>query len=57
VWNISYEKVACLNNWVGHSDPAALGSVTELGDGACCPGEVTVGLCSMVFSVGVLTKC
>ena len=42
VWNVSYELVSCTGNWMGASDPAAMGSVTTLGDSVCCPGEVTV---------------
>jgi hypothetical protein len=42
VWNITYESVACTPDWAGSKDPAALGSVTALGDGGCCPGDVTV---------------
>ncbi|KZT38852.1 hypothetical protein SISSUDRAFT_712798 [Sistotremastrum suecicum HHB10207 ss-3] len=41
VWNISYEIVTCTPNWAGSSTPAAMGSVTNLGDSVCCPGDVT----------------
>lgn len=41
VWNISYESVSCQSNWAGSKDAAALGSVTALGDGGCCPADPT----------------
>ncbi|KAG8970336.1 hypothetical protein FRC03_009609 [Tulasnella sp. 419] len=42
VWNISYESISC-SAWGGWKDQAALGSVPELENGACCPAEVSVG--------------
>jgi hypothetical protein len=41
VWNISYETVTCQSDWAGWKDSAALGSVTALGDGGCCPANPT----------------
>jgi len=37
VWNISYAAVPCEDSWPGSNNPAALGSVPSLEDGACCP--------------------
>ena len=43
VWNISYEVIPCLpNNWAGIQNQAALGSVADVGDGACCPADPVV---------------
>lgn len=39
VWNISYQSVSCVDNWAGGHDPAALGSVNNLGDSVCCPAD------------------
>ncbi|KAG8835274.1 hypothetical protein FRC20_003309 [Serendipita sp. 405] len=44
VWNASYEAVHC-SNWEGWEDPAALGSVTNLGDSVCCPNDVSNVTC------------
>ncbi|KAF7376286.1 Expansin-like EG45 domain-containing protein [Mycena sanguinolenta] len=41
VWNISYQTVPCLSNWAGANNKAALGSVSDLGDSACCPANPT----------------
>jgi hypothetical protein len=38
VWNATYESTSC-SNWSGWNDPAALGSVTTLGDSVCCPAD------------------
>jgi len=38
VWNATYEATPC-SNWSGWNDPAALGSVTTLGDSVCCPAD------------------
>jgi len=56
VWNISYEVVTCDPNWAGHSDLAALGSVPSLGDGVCCPAEVTASNICPSFSEDSGTK-
>ncbi|KDQ57810.1 hypothetical protein JAAARDRAFT_194081 [Jaapia argillacea MUCL 33604] len=40
VWNISYQSVSC-QEWAGYKDASALGSVTSLGSGACCPDNPT----------------
>ncbi|KAF8757209.1 hypothetical protein RHS01_04068 [Rhizoctonia solani] len=39
VWNVSYQSVLCADNWAGGHDPAALGSVNNLGDSVCCPAD------------------
>lgn len=39
VWNISYQSVSCIDDWAGGHDPAALGSVDELGSSAYCPAD------------------
>ncbi|KAF8488413.1 RlpA-like double-psi beta-barrel-protein domain-containing protein-containing protein [Gautieria morchelliformis] len=39
VWNISYAAVPCQKEWAGFSNAAALGSVTNLGNGVCCPAD------------------
>ncbi|KAG8690198.1 hypothetical protein FRC11_013223 [Ceratobasidium sp. 423] len=39
VWNVSYQSVSCVNSWAGGHDPAALGSVNNLGDSVCCPAD------------------
>ncbi|CAE6447594.1 unnamed protein product [Rhizoctonia solani] len=39
VWNVSYQSVLCVDNWAGGHDPAALGSVNNLGDSVCCPAD------------------
>lgn len=41
VWKINYESVACMDNWAGAHDKAALGSVPDLETGACCPDDPT----------------
>jgi len=41
VWNITYESISCLPNWSGARNAAALGSVANLGTGACCPVNPT----------------
>ncbi|KAJ7178351.1 RlpA-like double-psi beta-barrel-protein domain-containing protein-containing protein [Mycena crocata] len=42
VWNVSYQTIACLPNWSGAKNPAALGSVTNLGnESVCCPANPT----------------
>jgi len=42
VWNVSYETVACIPNWAGSHNAAALGSVSNQGpDSACCPADPT----------------
>ncbi|KXN91017.1 hypothetical protein AN958_03084 [Leucoagaricus sp. SymC.cos] len=41
VWIIKYESVSCLQNWAGAKNKAALGSVADLGTGACCPDDPT----------------
>lgn len=41
VWNISYQSVSCASNWSGSKDAAALGSVPNLENGACCPTNPT----------------
>lgn len=43
MWHITYESVPCLSNWSGAKNPAALGSVKELGTSACCPAEPQPG--------------
>ncbi|KAF8160778.1 RlpA-like double-psi beta-barrel-protein domain-containing protein-containing protein [Crassisporium funariophilum] len=43
VWNITYQSVACASDWPGAKDPAALGSVKELGLSGCCPADPTPG--------------
>ncbi|KAH7108089.1 RlpA-like double-psi beta-barrel-protein domain-containing protein-containing protein [Auriculariales sp. MPI-PUGE-AT-0066] len=40
VWNISYTEVACTGSWDGAGDASAMGSVNNLGDSVCCPGDV-----------------
>ncbi|EPQ57324.1 hypothetical protein GLOTRDRAFT_58604 [Gloeophyllum trabeum ATCC 11539] len=40
VWNVSYQAVSC-TEWSGYKNAAALGSVTSLGSGACCPANPT----------------
>ncbi|KAF8514234.1 RlpA-like double-psi beta-barrel-protein domain-containing protein-containing protein [Hysterangium stoloniferum] len=39
VWNISYAAIPCQEEWGGANNPAALGSVPSLADGACCPAD------------------
>ncbi|KAJ1304315.1 hypothetical protein OPQ81_005475 [Rhizoctonia solani] len=39
VWNVSYQSVSCVDSWAGGHDPAALGSVNNLGDSVCCPAD------------------
>ncbi|QRW08001.1 hypothetical protein RhiLY_07000 [Ceratobasidium sp. AG-Ba] len=39
VWNISYQSVSCVDHWAGGHDPAALGSVNNLGNSVCCPAD------------------
>jgi hypothetical protein len=36
---VSYQSVLCADNWAGGHDPAALGSVNNLGDSVCCPAD------------------
>ncbi|EJD52404.1 hypothetical protein AURDEDRAFT_158132 [Auricularia subglabra TFB-10046 SS5] len=50
VWNISYAEVSCTPNWAGYKNSAAMGSVTNLGDSTCCPGDVTANLTCPSFS-------
>ncbi|KIM31512.1 hypothetical protein M408DRAFT_260895 [Serendipita vermifera MAFF 305830] len=44
VWNATYEATSC-SNWSGWNDPAALGSVTNLGDSVCCPADTSNVTC------------
>ncbi|KAJ7076333.1 RlpA-like double-psi beta-barrel-protein domain-containing protein-containing protein [Mycena belliarum] len=45
VWNITYQTVDCLKHWAGGRTPAALGSVTNLGnESVCCPANPTGNL-------------
>jgi hypothetical protein len=48
VWNITYQSVPCLDNWAGSNNLAALGSVNDLGTGACCPADPTPGNASNI---------
>ncbi|KAF8904447.1 RlpA-like double-psi beta-barrel-protein domain-containing protein-containing protein [Gymnopilus junonius] len=43
VWNVTYQSVPCLDSWTGSNSLAALGSVKNLGSGACCPADPMPG--------------
>ncbi|PPR05820.1 hypothetical protein CVT26_010100 [Gymnopilus dilepis] len=48
VWNITYQSVPCLDDWAGSRNLAALGSVQDLGLGACCPADPSPGNASSI---------
>jgi len=50
VWNVSYQTVPCTPNWAGSGDSSAMGSVANLGDSACCPGNPSANLTCPSFS-------
>jgi len=41
LWNVTYAAVDCIPNWAGSSHADAMGSVPNMGDSVCCPGEPT----------------
>jgi hypothetical protein len=47
VWYITYESVSC-SNWAGFKNAAALGSVAQLAEAACCPADPTPGNASNI---------
>ncbi|KZV81892.1 hypothetical protein EXIGLDRAFT_730402 [Exidia glandulosa HHB12029] len=51
LWNVSYQEVGCTPNWAGSKDSSAMGSVNNLGDSVCCPGDVTANLTCPSYSL------
>jgi len=50
VWNITYASVPCTPDWSGSSNAAAMGSVPDMGNSVCCPGDPTTNLTCPSYS-------